>query len=234
MAGPAEMWVNEWAAQVRDDYEALMAAFIAYFENADLDWVLEQELSERKQGANESLEYHAANIKSRCARLRKTPEEQLRYFRAGLQNDINSQVIAHQLQTIDEARQRARLSEIVCHMQEEEKKENSAELSAIELSGERLAQKTEQLLQQHRPQYVYNPPQFEGPRMNEGQTVDTASLAYQGRKFNTISICGICNKQGHSATGCYSREHYFSGNCYNCGKRGHIAKKCRGRAQKRI
>nr|XP_006813178.1 PREDICTED: uncharacterized protein LOC102808160 [Saccoglossus kowalevskii] len=118
-------------------------------------------------------------------------------------------------------------------MQEEDEKKNGAELSAIELSVERLAQKTEQLLQQHRPQYVYNPPQFEGPRINEDQTVGTASLAYQGRKFNTIPICGICNKQGHSAAGCYSRENYFSGNCYNCGKRGHIAKKCRGRVQKR-
>ncbi|XP_077866098.1 uncharacterized protein LOC144353392 [Saccoglossus kowalevskii] len=178
MTGPAEMWVNELPAQVRDDYEALTAAFIAYFENADLDWMLEQELSERKQGADESVEDYAANIKSRCARLRKTLEEQLHYFLAGLRNDIKSQVIVHQPQTIDEARWRARLSEIVCHMQDEEKKKNGADLSAIELSVERLAQKTEQLLQQHLPQYVYNPPQFQGPRLEEGQ-IGTASLTYQ-------------------------------------------------------
>nr|XP_006818649.1 PREDICTED: uncharacterized protein LOC102804014 [Saccoglossus kowalevskii] len=73
MTGPAEMWVNELPAQVRDDYEALTAAFIAYFENADLVWILEQELSERKQGADESVEDYSANIKSRCARFQTLP-----------------------------------------------------------------------------------------------------------------------------------------------------------------
>ena len=112
-----------WYNRITDEetlkvFGKLEDTFISHFQSVTPTWVQEQELSDRKQKPKESVDSYINDIRRRCDRLDKSPDDQLACFIRGLLPTIKAFVITQNPSTLNEAEQQARLSESLHGLQQ--------------------------------------------------------------------------------------------------------------------
>ena len=90
--GPAEVWYNGLTVAERDGWETVKTKFTDRF-SAKNNWVLEQELVDRKQMQDETVESYVIDMQRRFQQLTKNKEERLSVFVRNLHTDIRAFVV---------------------------------------------------------------------------------------------------------------------------------------------
>ena len=82
-------------------------------------WIREQEWTSRMQKADKSVDRYIADIKTKCSRLGKSPEEVMSHRVRGLEPDIKSFVLSADSVDIEEAGANAMIGEAITTPNEE-------------------------------------------------------------------------------------------------------------------
>ena len=113
LKGPADIWFTTLNKSNINSFDQLINSFKERFLSPTSNWVLRQQLGQRTQGPNESVNIYSADIRRRCQRLDIPIAEQLHYFVQGLRPDLKTYVILQQPKTLDEAENSARIKESI-------------------------------------------------------------------------------------------------------------------------
>jgi len=109
--GTAEVWYSTLDKSKFNSFDQLVQLFRARFLSPTANWVLRQELGQRRQGTTESLNTYTADIRKRCQRLGIPLSEELHYFINGLRPTLRNYVILQQPTTMEEAENAARIKD---------------------------------------------------------------------------------------------------------------------------
>ena len=110
LTGTAEIWYSTLDKSFTS-FEQLAKLFQDRFLSPTSNWVLRQQLGQRKQASNESLNEYSADIRRRCQRLGIPIGEQLHYFIQGLRPDLRDYVILQQPKSLEDAENAARIKD---------------------------------------------------------------------------------------------------------------------------
>ena len=112
LSGTAEIWYTTLDKSSLTSFDQLVKLLHdRFFLSQTANWVLRQELGQRKQGRNESLSAYSADIRRRCQRLAIPIGEQLHYFIQGLSPSIRNHVFLQQPKSLEEAENAARIKD---------------------------------------------------------------------------------------------------------------------------
>lgn len=111
LSGTAEIWFTTLDKSNLISFETIVNLFKERFLSPTYNWVLRQQLCQRKQGSTESVDAYSIDIRKRCQRVGIPIDEQLHYFIQGLRPDLKNHMILQQPQTLDVAENAARLRE---------------------------------------------------------------------------------------------------------------------------
>jgi len=113
LKGIANQWFNSLVNKDTLSLDKLIQKLKEEFSSEGLKWRLRQNLAQRKQKANESLNIYKTDIRSHCKRLDLPKSEWLHHFVKGLTPDIKYYVILQKPRTLEQAENLARLKESV-------------------------------------------------------------------------------------------------------------------------
>ena len=106
----AHTWYLTLSAPDKGDLGRLKDAFRKRFVLGPHSWILNQQLAQRKQKPNESLDTYVTDITRLCRRLEIGDKDAMRYFIDGLHDDeLKNYVLLQQPKTLLEAERAARL-----------------------------------------------------------------------------------------------------------------------------
>ena len=111
LSGTAEIWYSTLDKATFTSYAQLAKLFRDRFLSPASNWVLRQQLGQRKQSSSESLNEYSADIRRRCQRLGIPISEQLHYFIQGLRPDLRDYVILQQPKSLEDAENAARIKD---------------------------------------------------------------------------------------------------------------------------
>ena len=109
LSGSAQTWYFTLDKTKYTTFDELTNLFKQHFLSSTDNWVLRQELGQRKQKPNESLADYAAFIRQRCLRLGIPKAEEMQYYIQGLEPKIREFVILQQPKTMEEAENAAKI-----------------------------------------------------------------------------------------------------------------------------
>ena len=204
--------------QTLERWRTLQHEFLDYFQNLTPRWVQEQELTDRLQLSTESLESYIDDIRSRCVRLNKSPEDHLGAFIRGLLPEYKAMVLSHSPTTIKEAEERAKLAvSLQALLKPKVSQTETQTLSA------KLDKLTEAMTTRLTINAVSTPPTVAAiDNRNNSNGMKTQTQTYSNQQ---VPVCQLCDRRGHTAKTC--RQVPNSVTCYNCGRQGHYARECR-------
>lgn len=107
----AEVWYSTLDKSLFTTFDQLIQLFRDRLLSSTSHWVLCSELSQRKQGVQESICDYSTDIRRRYQRLGIPLSEQLHFFIQGLKPSLRNHVILQQPKTLDQAENAARIKE---------------------------------------------------------------------------------------------------------------------------
>jgi len=111
--GHANIWFNSLDDGAYESYDDLTALLRNQFDSSADKWLLRQELTQRKQGATETVADFSADVRRQCQRLRLAKTEWLHILIQGLRPDIRSHIVLQQPDSFEQAERMAKLKEAV-------------------------------------------------------------------------------------------------------------------------
>ena len=107
--GHANIWFNSLSDDAYSTYDQLLE----FFNSGASKWRLRQELNQHKQGNLESVVDCTADIRRQSQRIGLPKAEWLHLFIQGLRSDIKNHVVLHQPESFEQAKNLAKLKEVV-------------------------------------------------------------------------------------------------------------------------
>ena len=225
--GAAEVWYNGLTDTVRGEWAQLLEAFNEKYVNANnLNWLKEQALFARVQGAGESVETYITDVRQKCNQLQKSEPETKSIILRGLLPAIKAFVIGQQPANLEELETKARLAESIENLKPKETTTDKVNLmqDTYNKSLGDLAKSInslEGLVRQQGRDVQYMKSNFRGQQFQRRPSFQNPNVTGNFRQF-----CRRCNRSGHNTDNCIRRPHPSDIVCYQCNRRGHVKQDC--------
>lgn len=236
LQGRAKIWFNSLETASFTSYPELVKLLKDHFNSGASEWLVREELDQRKQGQNESVTNYSDDIRRLCQRLNLPKTEWRHAFVRGLRSELRSHVVPQQPATYEQAENLAALKEALS------KNEPSVASLTKELqetlhkfqndSGSASHQQTvaayemtnandqlpitggeiRRLIQREirsalRDTHQGNSFTFNRRPTNGGHYSRTPDFLSRNRRTpQGVPICNNCGRRGHTVYNCYQRD----------------------------
>ena len=223
LKGPAEVWWSSLADADKANWAAFRVAFLNAFAGDGEQWMLEQQLEDRKQGKDELVEFYINDVIKLAKRLNKDDNDIRQVLIRGLQPGIKSYVIGQNPQGLAQTVEKIKLGETALNMS----KTSETTLGSISLST--LIEGIRNVLQNEEENTKSGVASCSAGPGDEGTDVSKRHLQ-RHRDTNYMTQrrprCFFCNRPGHFKRDCRVFLSQMRQVCHNCGWRGHGAWNC--------
>lgn len=113
LKGDASHWFTSLPSAKKITYDNILDALREHYDSAANQWILLQQLGDRKQKPTESVHDYSAYIRRQCQRLKISRDNWLHYFVQGLRSDLKNHVVLQSPPDFETAVHIARLKEAV-------------------------------------------------------------------------------------------------------------------------
>ncbi len=214
LKGPAEVWWSSVPAADKANWAAFRVAFLNAYAGDNAQWMLEQQLDDRKQGKNESVELYINDVLKLAKRLNKDDNHIRQVLVRGLQPEVKSYVIGQNPQGLQQTLEKIKLGETAVKVSQP----TSTSLSSVDITT--LLEGVGKMLQKGDSKKTAELASALTRVKDDVTSIerDVQSLRgpTNGRQHRS-PVCFYCHRPGHFKRDCWDFQNRTRIICQNCG-----------------